>query len=224
MKNKNVDLNCDNFINWRNIAPPGLLGINKRYFYGFEVHSQTAAGTVEFLLEEIKHIKNGKIVEIGVFGGWVSLHLAELALKNNSEVYSIDVWDKIEVGNGEIIPENELLAARYYFKQLRHNFENILDNLKYTNTTVVHESSITAVDKFENDSLDLIFIDGDHCREHLYNELVLWYPKLKKNGALNGDDYNWIGLPDAINQFGRENNLDTYTDGRLWSLKPKQTK
>jgi len=219
MKHKNVDLYCREYPNWHTECHPNFLQVDYKDFHGYKVPSQTEEYTVDLLLEEAKNIHNGKIVEIGVFGGWVSLHLAEIALKNNSQMYSIDVWEKLEIGNGNPIPPAQLAAAKYYMKQLRLNYENILDELKYSNTTVICDSSLDAVTQFEDNSLDLIFIDGDHCKEHLYKELVLWYPKLKKNGALYGDDYNWEGLPEAIHKFGSENNLDCYVGGRIWSLK-----
>jgi predicted O-methyltransferase YrrM len=219
MKHKNVDLHCLNYPNWYNLCHPGFLQVNYKDFYGYKVPSQTEEHTISLLLEEVKTIHNGKIVEIGVFGGWVSLHLAEAALKTNSKVYSIDVWEKLEVGNGNEFPEHQLLAARYYMEQIRLNYENILDELEYSNATVICESSLTAVNQFEDKSIDLIFIDGEHHKDHLYKELVLWYPKLKEGGSLYGDDYNWDGLSDSILKFARENNLECYTDGRIWNLK-----
>lgn len=219
MKHENVDLECKNYPNWSTLVHPNFNLITKKDFYGFGVHSQTESNTIGYLLKEIKNIHNGKIVEIGVFGGWVSLHLAEAALKNNSELYSIDVWEKLEIGNGEPFPEHQLLAARYYMEQMRLNYENILDELKYSNTTVICESSLIAVNQFKDKSIDLIFIDGDHEKNHLYKELVLWYPKLKEGGALYGDDYNWDGLSESIHRFAQENDLDCYTDGRIWNLK-----
>jgi len=219
MKHENVDLECKNYPNWSTLVHPNFNLITKKDFYGFEVHSQTESNTIEYLLKEIQNIHNGKIVEIGVFGGWVSLHLAEVALKNNSELYSIDVWEKLEIGNGDQFPEHQLLAAKYYMEQMRLNYENILDELKYSNTTVICESSLTAVNQFKDKSIDLIFIDGDHEKDHLYKELVLWYPKLKDGGALYGDDYNWDGLSESIHRFAQENDLDCYTDGRIWNLK-----
>lgn len=219
MKHKNVDLNCKNYPNWDTLIHPNFHLVAKKDFYGHEVHYQTEVNTINYLLEVIKDIHNGKIVEIGVFGGWVSLHLAEVALKNNSEVYAVDVWEKLEIGNGNEFPEHQLLAARYYMEQMRLNFENILDELEYSNTTVICESSLTAFSQFEDKSIDLIFIDGEHDKDHLYKELILWYPKLKEGGFLYGDDYNWDGLSDSIHRFAQENNLECHTDGRIWNLK-----
>ena len=223
MKHENVDLSCRNYPNWGSLVHPNFHLIDRKDFHGFEVHCQTDPNTIGYLLESINGIKNGKFVEIGVFGGWVSLHLAEAASKSNSQLYSIDVWEKLEIGNGSTFPESQLLAARYYMHQLRLNYENILDQLGYSHAHAICDSSIKAVEQFEDGSLDLIFIDGEHDKEHLYNELSLWYPKLKEGGTFSGDDYTWPGLSEAIHRFGDENGLicsnPVDTNRGIWNLR-----
>eukprot|EP00400_MALV-I_sp_L67-5_P000855 gene855-953_t len=48
--------------------------------------------------------------------------------------------------------------------------------------------SLEAAEKVENDSLDFVFIDGDHSRKEVYNDVIAWTPKLKKGGILAGHD------------------------------------
>ena len=38
----------------------------------------------------------------------------------------------------------------------------------------------TFINKFEDNSIDAIYIDGDHSYEGVKNDLELYYPKVKK--------------------------------------------
>ena len=49
--------------------------------------------------------------------------------------------------------------------------------------------SIEGATKFPDEYFDFIYIDADHDR--CYEDLVAWYPKLKKGGIIAGHDYNW---------------------------------
>ena len=55
------------------------------------------------------------------------------------------------------------------------------------------------VDKFENDSIDFIYIDGSHSEENVRRDVELYLPKLKKNGIIAGHDYLELVWPDLVN-------------------------
>lgn len=44
---------------------------------------------------------------------------------------------------------------------------------------------------FPSDSLDWVYIDGNHEYEHVIADLEVFYRKLKSGGILAGDDYDW---------------------------------
>jgi SAM-dependent methyltransferase len=60
---------------------------------------------------------------------------------------------------------------------------------------VVHRmTSKEAVGLFDDDSLDWVYIDGDHHYDAVKADLQLWYPKVRPGGLLAGDDLdtgNW---------------------------------
>ena len=39
-----------------------------------------------------------------------------------------------------------------------------------------------------NDTLDFVYIDGDHSYEAVKRDLEMWYPKIRKGGVLCGHD------------------------------------
>jgi hypothetical protein len=67
---------------------------------------------------------------------------------------------------------------------------------KYDNVDKVKMKSKCAVDKFENESLDLVYIDGDHRFECVMIDILLWLPKIKIGGYICGHDYTdqYVGM------------------------------
>ena len=41
---------------------------------------------------------------------------------------------------------------------------------------------------FKNESVDLVFIDGNHVYEHIREDILLWLPKIKDGGMIFGHD------------------------------------
>ena len=64
-------------------------------------------------------------------------------------------------------------------------------------------------EEIPDNSVDAIFIDGDHSYDAVSEDLPFWYNKLKKGGWLLGDDYNSChpGTTRAVDEFARNNNL-----------------
>ena len=61
--------------------------------------------------------------------------------------------------------------------------------------------------RFEDDSLDLVFIDADHSEEGVRNDLHAWLPKVRPGGILSGHDYaarHHPGVKKAVDAFFRD--------------------
>jgi len=89
-------------------------------------------------------------------------------------------------------------------KELLENFKDALifhvDNEEYKEvwekfnsypgrSVYIIKDSRLASQKFSDESLDFIYIDGDHTVEGCMIDLVAWYPKLKVGGVFGGHDY-----------------------------------
>ena len=60
--------------------------------------------------------------------------------------------------------------------------------------------------EFENESLDLVFIDGDHSYEGCKADIEAWLPKLRSGGVLAGHDYGhkrFPGVKQAVDEMGQ---------------------
>ena len=45
-----------------------------------------------------------------------------------------------------------------------------------------------AADLFANQSLDLVFIDGDHEHDAVRNDMLAWLPKVRRGGIICGHE------------------------------------
>jgi hypothetical protein len=128
----------------------------------------------------------GQGVEIGV-------HLGDHALKILHEyqgnLHLIDPWknlpddeydDRINAGDRD---------ADYL--ECRNKLSIFLDR-----TTYYKQRSLEAVNSFEDESLDFVFIDANHKYEYVKADLEAWYPKVRQGGIIAGDDYIKINFND----------------------------
>ena len=95
---------------------------------------------------------------------------------------------------------------------------------------LLRKKSLDASKDFSDNSLDVVYIDGDHTYEGVKTDINAWWPKVKVGGVLCGDDYVEsktgkgfeYGVISAVNEFAEENNveLNIYTLGqRQWLVK-----
>ena len=74
--------------------------------------------------------------------------------------------------------------------------------------TPVRALSSEAVNRFEDESCDVVFIDMEHTYEAVKNDIKMWYKKIKPGGYIAGHDYvsGWPGVVKAVDEsFGKEN-------------------
>jgi hypothetical protein len=58
--------------------------------------------------------------------------------------------------------------------------------------------SPAAAGGFADGSLDFVYVDGDHAREAVFDDLIHWWPKLKAGGVLAGHDWACPGEDDGL--------------------------
>jgi predicted O-methyltransferase YrrM len=162
--------------------------------------------------------EEGIIVEIGVQGGASFLKMADVILTTNKNIklYGIDCWEEqCKIGfNGH--PESfwtQESVNRLKNIQIK-NFNTLLliiqtYNLDFCNLIKGFSSDIAIINKFNNNSIDAIYIDGDHGFEGCYLDLVNYYPKIKTNGIIMCDDYtNFHSVKAAVDKFCEEKKIN----------------
>jgi len=143
-----------------------------------------------------KFPSGSKFVEIGSWKGKSSAYMAvEIANYNkNIDFYCVDTWE------GSIEHKNNTEISMLY--------DIFLNNMKSIESyyTPLKMKSLDAVSKFEDSSLDFVFIDGSHEYEDVKDDIKAWLPKVKPGGILAGHDYyiegtDWFpGVKKAVNE------------------------
>jgi hypothetical protein len=132
-----------------------------------------------------EHKLTGDAVEIGVLSGgnakdWISTWPGHLHL--------VDPW---EPQDATIYKEKQDWHFADCYKDCRELAE------KFAPRITLHKMlSVSASAKFDDSSLDAVYIDGNHAYEAVMDDLNAWYPKVKKGGILGGHDY-WQGTSDG---------------------------
>jgi len=142
------------------------------------------------------HHPRGIGVEVGTQGGGYS----EVLLKQwiSGTIYSVDRWQYVD---GYIDVAN--------FPQEEHDkiYEEAKNTLsKYGDRSIIMKmDSVEASGKFEDGSLDFVYIDADHSYNECLADLKAWYPKLRNGGLIAGHAFLDGEFPTAI--FGVESAL-----------------
>ena len=102
------------------------------------------------------------LVEIGTFEGGSTFFFSRYF----KHVITIDPYDYLE-------------AEKKFLENLK-NFNNI---------SKIRLKSDDAVNLFSDNIIDILYIDGNHNREYITNDIKLWLPKIKQNGFISGHDY-----------------------------------
>lgn len=90
--------------------------------------------------------------------------------------YSNDCFNNI-IGNDK---DNKI------FKTVKKELYKLHDNINFYRT---FSNDKNTIDQIKDNSIDLIFIDGNHSYKYVLEDLENYSPKLKKGGILCGDDF-----------------------------------
>ena len=143
----------------------------------------------EDIPELIAHISNPIGIEIGTAEGITTEYL--LSSISDLKLYGIDPytdyidWDDRQpdqIGNKEqFLAKTEMYSDRFIH---------------------IKKSSNDVVDMFEDESVDFIFIDGDHSYNQVLKDCINYWPKVKIGGILIGHDFSKIeDVNKAVNDF-----------------------
>ncbi len=139
--------------------------------------------------------ENSIVVEIGSFAG-VSTELFTLHCK---KVYSIDPYIGYVQLDIDVVSSGE--------KQFIERMKN------YNNVIKIKKKSLDAVNDFEDNSLDCVYIDGEHNYTSVYNDIKYWLPKIKEGGVICGHDYTLIDeVRKAVEDHFKVDDIETYSD------------
>lgn len=147
-----------------------------------------------------KELKIQKILEIGTWDGEFSHLLSNLFPE--SEIFTID------------LPHTDERFINSYNRrdQLNNFIEKRSDNLNKKNIKFIEIDSENLLEKFEKNSFDIIWVDGDHHDPTVTRDIFNSYEILKKNGLMIVDDLLLADKPKNSKKHASEGSS---TDGMV---------
>jgi hypothetical protein len=150
--------------------------------YNLEVRDVIAIPNVDrFNLSSLLHELDFKVgVEIGVQAGRYS---ENLCINNpQMKLYGVDKWEEYLV--------NPYLGSKTNQKDHNMFYQRASKKLKkYSNYEIIKAWSMDVVQQFADESLDFVYIDGNHDYGHTMEDIVEWSKKVKVGGIVSGHDY-----------------------------------
>lgn len=115
-------------------------------------------------------------VEVGVERAVYSKILCMLV--PNMKLYGVDAWS-VYKGYRDHVGQ----------KTLDEFFKSTKQRMRNSNFQAIKELSIKAAERFEDESLDFVFIDAAHDYKSVKEDIKAWDPKVRKGGIVSGHDY-----------------------------------
>jgi predicted O-methyltransferase YrrM len=117
--------------------------------------------------------------EIGVSKGRYSKWICSYNRK--AKLYCIDPW--------KAYPDYIEKHKEDDQKEMDEIYEFAKNRLKNFNCEFVRKTSMEAIKDFNDNSLDFVFIDGNHTFEYVVNDIAEWEKKVKPGGIISGHDF-----------------------------------
>jgi len=148
------------------------------------------------LQHEIRKLGPNQVgMELGVWTGHNSAHLLD-ECSNIKMLFCVDPYLPYQDWN-RYIDENVMKNAR---ETAQRNLAHFTDRHQLLVMKSFDASVIIS-------KLDFIFIDGDHSFERCYEDLNLWYDKVRSGGLFSGHDFTLPGVNKALLQFRTERKI-----------------
>jgi predicted O-methyltransferase YrrM len=126
---------------------------------------------LQYLIEKNSYTT---MIEIGIRRGGTTFHLLDTI--PNLTIFGIDTD-----------------ISQFYTKEVKKKYGERL--------IPIQGFSELVADQIPNNSVDIIFIDGNHSYEYVVKDIVKYSPKLRPNGLLTGHDIDYPGVNRAVTEL-----------------------
>lgn len=134
------------------------------------------------------------MVEIGSYQGESTVIFAQ-NFKNLNKLFAVDPWM-----NG--YAPGDVCSDTYPMNMVESNFDiRISEHPIIIKKKMKSSDFIKEVDDY---SMDFVYIDGDHSYNSCKQDILMWLPKIKKNGIIAGHDYLsscFLGVVTAVDEI-----------------------
>ena len=159
--------------------------------------------------ELLSWIPSGAVVaEVGVQEGFFS---EEILQCQPSQLHLIDCWD---YQSPEVYTDHHANTSQAYHDDLYQKVvAKFMPDIKNKRVIIHRDYSSNALQTFENETFDWVYIDANHAYEFVKEDLALAYQKTKPGGFICGHDYvsedciKGYGVERAVDEFINEKNI-----------------
>lgn len=159
-------------------------------------------------------------VELGIYRAESFCTLLQ-CVPNIKKLYGVDNWqpyvdyikDPYDGTPNGVSTDREIEFSKF---MAYHAIKYCANNHK---AEVLEMDSTEAATKFDDESLDFIFIDTYYSKEQAEKELDVWYPKVKHGGLFMGHDYDMPIIQMVVHTHREKNNVTSplATYDRCWA-------
>lgn len=136
----------------------------------------------------------GIFVELGVWRGRSTSYIVTEIVNKGKDVkfFAVDAF------KGAVkSPDPYEITSYQNSGDVMEDFLKNTSHLKDHFNFIVNESDLAA-GSFENESVDVIFLDAGHSYEAVKDDIKAWLPKMKNGSMMSGHDFNWEGVRNAV--------------------------
>lgn len=135
--------------------------------------------------------EGAQVVEVGSWRGRSTVAICEaLQKKSGASLVAVDTFE------GD--PHIEQLEASKDLQQDGVYKAFCANTAAYPFRSIMRTTSLEAVNRFQDGTLDWVFINAFHEYSAVLADIEAWYPKLKPGGLLSGHDYGYLGINRAL--------------------------
>ncbi len=149
---------------------------------------------------DVNFSKEPTMIEIGSYMGESTMLFASSGIFK--QIYAIDPHGGDEKFNKTYNIDWDWVKTQY-----------LINTRYFDNISLVEDYSYNVDSLFDDNSIDFIYIDGNHLYESVKKDLELYLPKIKNNCVIAGHDYSheYQGVMDAVEEVLGKPNL-TFSD------------
>lgn len=139
-------------------------------------------------------------VEIGVRTGKYSKVLCDE--NKDLHLYSVDPY---------IMGYEDVRAQQIGMEKQERFYQEAKKMLSPYNCELIRKESLDAVKDFEYESLDFVYIDGNHQFDYVMCDIIEWAKRVKKGGIVAGHDYfrfRCADVVDAVDIYAKIHKVD----------------
>jgi len=128
---------------------------------------------ISFGYDLVEALRPGRVVELGAYNGMSYFVFCQSMIENNIDglCYAVDTW-----GGDEHTGDYD----ESIFEEVRHHARDHYRGISYLMRMLFND----AVDHFEDESIDLLHIDGLHTYDAVQEDFNNWYTKVTPGGII----------------------------------------